>query len=76
MKIREAILQAREKKRRIYSRSLGMYSQDAKSLIHWIFVAMETKEQQSLKKVEKYLAATDWKLEKKGDLDANPRLRM
>ena len=55
MKIKQAIKAARKKKLRISSPSLRMYHQDAKSLVHWLFVSpLESNT------FEKLSSANDW----------------
>lgn len=63
MKIKEAILKARKKNKRISSQQAGYYQQSAKNLIHWLFTNAENDEK-SLQEFRNLLNATDWELDK------------
>lgn len=62
MKIREAIELAKKEKKRICSKECGMFAQDAKSLIYWLFVE-EDHNNSSTKTYLRIITADDWELD-------------
>ena len=64
MKIKDAIIKAREQKRMIKNESfkVPMLKQDAKSLIHWLFVDAET-DKEAKELFKRYLKSDTWELE-------------
>lgn len=62
MKIKEAIIKARKKKKEISAPSIGYHSQTAKNLIYWLFVSAKD-DKKSLQEFKKMLNATDWELD-------------
>lgn len=64
MKISEAIKEARRRKSKISSESLGMFSQSAKNLVYWLMD--EDGERNDVARMillKHILSATDWQLD-------------
>lgn len=59
MKLKEAIMAAREHKCKLQCKSLGMYEQSGKDLLHWLIGDIYGGQFQ----LESYLKATDWELD-------------
>ena len=59
MKLKEAIIEARKHKCKLQCKSLNMYEQSAKDLLHWLVVDVYSGNFQ----LARYLSAIDWELD-------------